>query len=71
MWTNNRRFGEVLSRDRRERAAAGKLTRCRLFGQVTRSAFFSTDPLNGAQPILNECFGLYSLFLLSWKRPYA
>jgi hypothetical protein len=35
------------------------------------SAFFRTDPLNGAQPILNECFAPYSLFLLFWKRPYA
>jgi hypothetical protein len=31
-----------------------------LYGQVARSAFFRTDPLNGSQPILNECFGLKS-----------
>jgi hypothetical protein len=46
MWTNNRRFGEVLSRDRRERAAAGKLTRCRLYGHVVRyqlSRSFTVD----------------------------
>jgi hypothetical protein len=32
-----------------------------LIESVNATAFFRTDPLNGAQPILNECFGLWVL----------
>jgi hypothetical protein len=40
--------------------AAGILKARPVDGLPDPGAFFRTDPLNGAQPILNECFALKS-----------
>jgi hypothetical protein len=48
------------------RTPIDKWTKCRHYGQVTKSAFFRTDPLKAAQPILNECFGLKSSVENTW-----